>query len=92
MSIKQLRKFVEFDKAICPKKPHIATWALGEIESLTAERDAALACIVRMRQAGAAMANALFNMSQRGEMTADIRLEFKDMQIAWDAAIAKDSK
>lgn len=34
--IDQLRKFVEFDKMCSPDKTHIASWALSEIERLTA--------------------------------------------------------
>lgn len=38
--------------------------------------------------AGALMANAMFNLSQRGEMTDAVRAQMREMQQGWDKARA----
>ena len=55
---------------------------------LRAERDRAVLRGKTLRCAGTLMANAMFNLSQRGEMTDYMRVQMREMQQGWDRAAA----
>lgn len=65
---------------------------LDLVRKAEAELAEARATVARLREAGAAMANTMFNLAQRETMSIRDRALFKCMQVDWDAALSATAK